>query len=368
MASIVKFDHVSKVFGGKIVAVNDVSLSIAEGEFVTLLGPSGCGKTTLLRMLAGFEAPSSGQIELAGEDVTHLPPYKRNVNMVFQDYALFPHLTIQKNVAFGLERLRMDREEIGKKVRATLDLVDLSDKADRKPHELSGGQRQRVALARAIVREPKVLLLDEPLSALDANLREAMQVELKHLHERIGLTFVMVTHDQTEALVMSDRTVVMHNGAIVQVGAPAELYDRPATTYVADFVGTSNLLQGVVQKVNGVAAEVAVGSASLRCTPRGEVAAGQEVIVGFRPEKLRLLGASEKPDKDWNVFEANVGEVLFHGSSVRMRCKLASGEQIVCDMQLGTSAAASGIPEQGSKVRFTMDPASVPLFTEDDRA
>jgi putative spermidine/putrescine transport system ATP-binding protein/spermidine/putrescine transport system ATP-binding protein len=367
MTSLVRFNNVTKVFGSDTLAVDNISLSIAEGEFVTLLGPSGCGKTTLLRMLAGFEAPTSGTIELAGEDVTELPPYKRNVNMVFQDYALFPHLTVQKNIAFGLERLRLERSEINQKVAAMLSLVDLTDKADNKPYELSGGQRQRVALARAIVREPRVLLLDEPLSSLDANLREAMQVELKHLHRQLGLTFVLVTHDQTEALVMSDRTVVMNNGSIVQVGTPSELYDQPATTYVADFIGTSNLLNGTVAEVGASSVGVAVGDVNFQCAARNSLVTGQQVIVGFRPEKVQLLTPEEKAGAGWNVFESRVTEVLFHGSRARLRCNLPGGASIICDLQLGTSAAKFGIPEPGSTVKLAMDPDNVPIFTEDDR-
>ncbi len=367
MTALVQFDNVTKVFGKSIVAVDNVSLSIAEGEFVTLLGPSGCGKTTLLRMLAGFEMPTEGNITLAGDDVTQLPPYRRNVNMVFQDYALFPHLTVQKNVAFGLERLGLPREEISSKVASTLSLVGLSDKIEARPYELSGGQRQRVALARAIVREPKVLLLDEPLSSLDANLREAMQVELKHLHEQLGLTFVLVTHDQTEALVMSDRAVVMHNGSISQVGTPAELYDQPATTYVADFVGTSNLLKGMVSKTAGTGAEVAVGSTKLHCNGAPELSVGQDVIVGFRPEKVRVIGAKEKAPESWDVLECQISEVLFHGGGIRLRCTLRDGEKIICDVQLGTTAEKFGIPEAGSKIKLAIDPDNVSIFTEDDR-
>ena len=266
MNAIFEIDHVSRIFGGKVVAVDDVSLNIAEGEFVTLLGPSGCGKTTLLRMLAGFEMPDRGSVRLDGRDVTFLPPYRRDVNMVFQDYALFPHLSAAKNVAFGLERKKLGRAEIAKQVEAALQLVGLSTMAGRMPHQLSGGQRQRVALARAIVRRPRVLLLDEPLSALDANLREAMQVELKHLHNKLGITFVMVTHDQTEALVMADRIVVMDRGRIAQTGTPSDLYDRPASAYVASFVGTSNFIEGTVSAVPGGIALQAPGL-MLRCPP-----------------------------------------------------------------------------------------------------
>ena len=366
MKPIIEIDHVSRIFNGKIVAVDDVTLDVAEGEFITLLGPSGCGKTTLLRMLAGFEQPDKGAVRLDGHDVTHLPPYRRDVNMVFQDYALFPHLTIAKNVAFGLERLRLGRSEIGRKVTDALALVGLSDKADQMPHQLSGGQRQRVALARAIVRQPRVLLLDEPLSALDANLREAMQVELKHLHSKLGLTFVMVTHDQTEALVMSDRIVVMHRGRIAQAGTPSDLYDRPETTYVADFVGTSNLIPCEVASVTRDVIEVDHNGIRLRCPARRSVATGQKVIAGIRPEKLRLIAANDAADA--NMLTCDVEERLFHGNSIRLRCRLPSGESFLCDQQLSAAAAIGTVPEPGQSIRLAADPDSISLFTEDDRA
>ena len=364
---IIEIDHVSRVFSGKVVAVDDVTLDVAEGEFITLLGPSGCGKTTLLRMLAGFEQPDRGAIRLDGQDVTQLPPYKRDVNMVFQDYALFPHLTIAKNVSFGLERLRLDRGEIGRKVDDALALVGLSEKADRMPHELSGGQRQRVALARAIVRRPRVLLLDEPLSALDANLREAMQVELKHIHYKIGLTFIMVTHDQTEALVMSDRIVVMHRGRIAQAGTPTDLYDRPESTYVANFVGTSNLLNAVVAKVTKTEIRVDHAGLGFHCPARVVATAGQHVIIGIRPEKLRVVSATEAGKADGNIIVGEVEERLFHGNSVRLRCRLPSGESFVCDQQLAASAALGGVPDAGQTIHLAADADSIALFTEDDR-
>ncbi|MGE4250957.1 MAG: ABC transporter ATP-binding protein [Parvibaculaceae bacterium] len=368
MKPIIEIDHVSRIFGGKLVAVDDVTLAVAEGEFITLLGPSGCGKTTLLRMLAGFERPDRGAIRLDGHDVTQLPPYKRDVNMVFQDYALFPHLTIAKNVAFGLERLRLDRADIVRKVEETLQLVGLADKADRMPHQLSGGQRQRVALARAIVRRPRVLLLDEPLSALDANLREAMQVELKHLHRKLGLTFIMVTHDQTEALVMSDRIVVMHKGRVAQAGTPADLYDRPASTYVANFVGTSNLLKGIVAGASRT--EITVDHAGLRfhCPPLRTVTPGQHVIIGIRPEKLRMAAARKGAGSEPNVIDCEVEERLFHGNGIRLRCLLSSGEPLLCDQQLTGAAALAEMPQKGARIRLAADADSITLFTEDERA
>lgn len=363
MKSIIEIDGVSRTFGGKVVAVDNVQLHVAEGEFVTLLGPSGCGKTTLLRMLAGFEMPDSGSVRLDGKDVTFLPPYRRDVNMVFQDYALFPHLTAAKNVGFGLERQKLDRAEIGKRVESALQLVGLSAMADRMPHQLSGGQRQRVALARAIVRRPRVLLLDEPLSALDANLREAMQVELKHLHNKLGITFIMVTHDQTEALVMSDRIVVMHRGRIAQAGTPSDLYDRPASTYVASFVGTSNIVEGTIVSVaDGIAFERQ--GLRLRCLPLPGFSPGQRALAAIRPERLRIVTAGAK---EANVIACTVEERLFHGNSVRLRCRLASGEVFLCDRQLNASRDLGALPDAGQPVHFAADPDSIALFREDSR-
>ncbi|WP_292634124.1 ABC transporter ATP-binding protein, partial [Mesorhizobium sp.] len=241
--ALVRLQKVSKVFPGGIVGLDSVDLDIAPGEFLTLLGPSGCGKTTSLRVIAGFESPTSGNVLLEGRDITGLRPFDRPVNTVFQDYALFPHMDVAANVGFGLSLRKMSGTEQAKRIREALDMVGLADKLRARVSELSGGQRQRVALARAIVCEPRVLLLDEPLSALDAHLREQMQVELKRLQSRLGTTFVMVTHDQTEALSISDRIVVMNKGRIEQIAAPATLYDRPATRFVASFIGTMNLLQ-----------------------------------------------------------------------------------------------------------------------------
>ena len=363
MKSIIEIDNVSRTVGGKVVAVDNVQLDVAEGEFVTLLGPSGCGKTTLLRMLAGFEMPDQGAVRLDGKDVTFLPPYRRDVNMVFQDYALFPHLTAAKNVAFGLERQKLDRAEIAKQVESALQLVGLSAMAERMPHQLSGGQRQRVALARAIVRRPRVLLLDEPLSALDANLREAMQVELKHLHNKLGITFIMVTHDQTEALVMSDRIVVMHRGRIAQAGTPSDLYDRPASTYVASFVGTSNILEGtIVSMSDGIVFQQE--GLTLRCPRRPGFSKGQRAVAAIRPERLRIVAAGAQ---GVNVIACTVEERLFHGNSVRLRCRLASGDVFLCDRQLNGSRDLGTLPDAGQAVHFAADPDSIALFQEDSR-
>lgn len=240
---ILKIDHVSKAFGKKVV-LKDASISIRKGEFVTLLGPSGCGKTTLLRMIAGFELPTSGQILLEGNDITPLPPYQRPMNTVFQKYALFPHLSVYDNIAFGLKLKKKSEDEIDQKVLTALKMVSMTDYEERDVNSLSGGQQQRVAIARAIVNEPQVLLLDEPLSALDAKMRKDMQMELREMHERLGITFIFVTHDQEEALTLSDTVVVMNDGVVQQIGTPQDIYNEPANPFVADFIGESNIFNG----------------------------------------------------------------------------------------------------------------------------
>jgi putative spermidine/putrescine transport system ATP-binding protein/spermidine/putrescine transport system ATP-binding protein len=363
MPHIVELDRVSKSFAGGVTAVDDVSLAVEEGEFVTLLGPSGCGKTTTLRMIGGFDLPTQGMIRLAGEDVTHLPPYQRQVNMVFQDYALFPHMSVGRNVAYGLERMKLPREEIDKIVRSTLQQVELAEVIDRKPHQLSGGQRQRVALARAIARKPKVLLLDEPLSALDANLREQMQVELKHLHDRLGLTFILVTHNQTEALVMSDRVVVMEAGRVAQVGTPDEIYDKPASPYVANFIGTSNLIEMTVDAVSDGCIDLKRGGLSLKARPQGRTAAvGQLLLAGVRPEKAMLVGSAAEAPAGMSVLTGSVQEVLFHGSNARIRVELAGGSPFLIDLPLGSTHARLALPRRGEPVAIAVHPDNVTLF------
>jgi spermidine/putrescine transport system ATP-binding protein len=279
----VRLDGVTKRFDD-VVAVDDLSLAIEQGTFFALLGPSGCGKTTTLRMIGGFDEPTSGRVELGGADVTGLPPYRRDVNTVFQSYALFPHLSIHENVAFGLRRRRVGRDEIRRRVAAMLELVGLAGLGRRRPRQLSGGQQQRVALARALVNQPRVLLLDEPLGALDLKLRKQMQLELKRIQHEVGITFIHVTHDQEEAMTMADAIAVMNGGRIEQLGAPRELYERPRTAFVAGFLGVSNLLHGVVS-----------GAGTVRLDGAGEVRvtaelpdAGARVAVGVRPEKLSL--------------------------------------------------------------------------------
>jgi spermidine/putrescine ABC transporter ATP-binding subunit len=362
MADIIEIAHLTKSFGGA-PAVDDVSLAVREGEFVTLLGPSGCGKTTTLRLIAGFEYPDAGTVLVGGEDVTDLPPYRRPVNTVFQDYALFPHMTVAQNVGYGLRIAGVTRADITKRVGEALRMVDLVEKIDAMPAELSGGQRQRVALARAIIRQPKVLLLDEPLSALDVKLREAMQVELKHLHSRLGITFLLVTHDQKEALVMSDRVLVMDAGRIVQAGRPADLYDRPASPYVADFLGSSNLLEATVASVEAGRIVAAAGPARIAAGGNGlRFQPGDRVLVAIRPEKALLAATGATLPASFNRIEGTVIENLFHGHTLRTGVDIGLDVPFVVDAQLQRALSQTQAPAPGTRVAVGIDPANVTLF------
>jgi putative spermidine/putrescine transport system ATP-binding protein/spermidine/putrescine transport system ATP-binding protein len=362
VSEIIRIENLRKEFGDT-VAVADVSLSIERGEYVTLLGPSGCGKSTVLRMIGGFETPTSGRIWLDGEDVTEVPPNKRAVNMVFQDYALFPHMTVGQNVGYGLRVAGVPRGEIRTRVAETLALVGLSEKADSNPAELSGGQKQRVALARAIARHPKVLLLDEPLSALDANLREQMQVELRILHNKVGLTFVMVTHDQSEALVMSDRVVVMRDGYVSQTGDPVSLYDAPANSYVADFIGATNLFSSRVQAANGKTTISCFGQPLDIDHPRvGGETAGEQ-LFGFRPEKARLIRPNGAVPEG-NLLKGRLETVLYHGSTIRSVVTVGDGRLFV-DMLLDDTYDPARHIGVGDEVLVSIDPHKIlPFATE----
>jgi putrescine transport system ATP-binding protein len=324
---LIRFEGVTKRFG-EVVAVDGLTLDIFPGEFFCLLGPSGCGKTTLMRMLAGFEAPDAGRVLLAGQDLAGVPPHRRPVNMMFQSYALFPHLTVEGNVGFGLKQERLPKAEIRERVAEMLRLVQLERFGARRPDQLSGGQRQRVALARALAKRPKVLLLDEPLAALDRKLREETQFELMEIQARLGTTFLVVTHDQGEAMAMSDRIAVMDAGRIVQTGTPAEIYETPASRFVAGFVGDVNILEGTARGPDG--ALFAIDSAAV---PDGlfledvrGVAAGQAVAVAVRPEKMVLH--RERPVGVSNVLAAEVFDVAYLGDSTVYRVRLDTGETI----------------------------------------
>jgi putative spermidine/putrescine transport system ATP-binding protein len=311
---------------GSVAAVDGVSVDIARGEFFTLLGPSGSGKTTTLRLIAGFELPDSGRVELGGQDVTNRPPYARDVNTVFQDYALFPHMTVQDNVEYGLRIRKVDKAERRQRSGEALEMVSLAGYGARKPAQLSGGQRQRVALARAIVNRPRLLLLDEPLGALDLKLRQGMQVELKRIQSEVGITFIYVTHDQEEALTMSDRLAVFDNGQIVQVGAPAEVYERPATAFVAGFVGVSNMLERD----------------------------GRRFTV--RPEKIRLLDDRAAPGAGEHSESGTIADVAYAGMVTRYVVALDAGGELQVVRQNLETSSADALEDRGRKVRVAWRP------------
>lgn len=303
---IIGVEHVSKFFGDKAV-LNDVNLSVRKGEFVTILGPSGCGKTTLLRLIAGFQTASEGVITIAGKDITQTPPHKRPVNTVFQKYALFPHLNVFNNIAFGLKLKKLPGATIEKKVKQALRMVGMTDYEDRDVDSLSGGQQQRVAIARAIVNEPEVLLLDEPLAALDLKMRKDMQMELKEMHQKLGITFVYVTHDQEEALTMSDRVVVMNHGVIQQVGSPTDIYNEPVNAFVADFIGESNIIDGVMLED----CKVEFCGRTFECVDKGfEKNAPVDVVI--RPEDLKIVYAGD------GLLQGVVESIVFKGVHYEM--------------------------------------------------
>ncbi len=307
MSTAVELTGVSKLFGD-VVAVDGIDLAIADGEFFSLLGPSGCGKTTTLRMIAGFEFPTKGSIEIHGREMGLEPPNRRPVNTVFQSYALFPHMSVAENVAFGLRMKRAGDAEIAERVTRALDQVQLLLRADARPTQLSGGQQQRVALARALVNEPEVLLLDEPLGALDLKLRQAMQIELKELQERVGITFVYVTHDQVEALTMSDRIGVMDNGKLLQIGAPQDIYEHPTSRFVADFIGEINLLPGKV--IDSATVELMGGQ---RVPAETDFAVDATITVAVRPERFVLFDLEENVPAGRNRLEGIVSRRVYHG-------------------------------------------------------
>jgi putrescine transport system ATP-binding protein len=321
---LIRFEEVSRHFAD-VPAVDRVSLDIFAGEFFALLGPSGCGKTTLLRLLAGFEVPDEGRILLDGEDLTPVPPHRRPVNMMFQSYALFPHLTVEGNIAFGLKQEGLPKSEIAARVVDMLALVQLAGLANRKPQQLSGGQRQRVALARSLVKRPRVLLLDEPLAALDRKLREETQFELMHLQERLKLTFIIVTHDQQEAMTVADRMAVMDRGRLIQVGAPAEIYEQPSSRWVADFIGDVNLIEGQVVEAEPAATVVATaGAGRLRSLAPAQCKPGDSVWVALRPEKLRIAREPPALAGD-NCAGGRVADIAYLGDLSIYKVRLDSG-------------------------------------------
>jgi spermidine/putrescine transport system ATP-binding protein len=344
----VELRNVTKRFG-EVVAVDNISLQIHDGDFFALLGPSGCGKTTTLRMIAGFEIPTEGELYIQGEFMGDTPPFRRNTNMVFQSYALFPHMSVARNVAFGLEMKRVPKAEIQRRAQEALEMVRLGNLGHRRPTQLSGGQQQRVALARALVNRPSVLLLDEPLGALDLKLRKDMQLELKKLQQQVGITFVYVTHDQGEALTMSNRIAVMHQGHVLQIGGPTEIYERPNCRFVADFIGESNFLAGQVLERTAEYVTVLVGE-KLRVLvaagpdsvlaghpAQGDIVPGRQVTLAVRPEKIRLL--REPPAGLLNLLPGRVEEVVYVGTETQFRVRLEEGSLLSVRQQNVISSA-----------------------------
>jgi spermidine/putrescine transport system ATP-binding protein len=341
--------------GETVRAVKGLDLTIGEGEFFSLLGPSGCGKTTTMRMIAGFEEPTEGEVFLHGKKVTGVPAHKRDVNMVFQSYALFPHMSVFENVAFGLRRRGVERSEITRRVGEMLEIVDLTGREKRRPGQMSGGQQQRVALARALVNRPRALLLDEPLGALDLKLRQLMQVELKRIQREVGITFVYVTHDQGEALTMSDRIAVMNDGCMEQLGSPRDIYEHPASKFVAGFIGTSNLLSGEVGEVSGGHAMISYGTDERIVVPLRDGAAvsgGQQVELTVRPEKIEIGVGS--PPGDGSAIRGTVSEVVYLGTSTNYQVITSAGAEVVVFTQNATSA--EDIAVRGDNVWLSWDP------------
>jgi putative spermidine/putrescine transport system ATP-binding protein len=329
-AAFVAFDHVQKSYDGEVLVVKDLNLEIAKGEFVTMLGPSGSGKTTCLMMLAGFETATHGDILLGGRPINNIPPHKRGIGMVFQNYALFPHMTVRENLAFPLEVRKIGKSERERMVKDALDMVQMGDFASRRPAQLSGGQQQRIALARALVFKPELVLMDEPLGALDKQLREHMQFEIKHLHENLGITVVYVTHDQSEALTMSDRVAVFEDGRIQQLAAPDDLYERPDNAFVAQFIGENNTLKGKVLAKDGDFVTVEVeGGLTVRALSVNDGGVGGLSRLSLRPERVALT--SEGP----NATEARVLELIYLGDHIRCRLEVAGNDQFVVKVPNG---------------------------------
>ncbi len=330
--AFVAFDHVQKSYDGVSLVVKDLNLTIAKGEFLTMLGPSGSGKTTCLMMLAGFETATSGEIRLDGRPINQVPPHKRGIGMVFQNYALFPHMTVGENLAFPLEVRGMSKSDREAKIKRALDMVQMFSFINRRPAQLSGGQQQRIALARALVFDPALVLMDEPLGALDKQLREHMQFEIKHLHNSLGITVVYVTHDQGEALTMSDRVAVFNDGRIQQLAPPADLYERPDNSFVAGFIGENNKLLGVIEQLSEGRALVRLETGELiDATPVNVREVGQKTLVSVRPERVEF-----KPDllpQGAHLIEAEVADVIYMGDILRVRLKMAGSDDFVVKMR-----------------------------------
>jgi spermidine/putrescine transport system ATP-binding protein len=362
----VRLDRVSKHFGA-LVAVREMELDIGGGEFFTMLGPSGCGKTTTLRMVAGFEQPTAGRVLIDGSDVAGLPSYRRPTNTVFQSYALFPHLSVRENVAFGLRRKKVAKAEIAERVEAELERVGLAAEINRKPNQLSGGQQQRVALARALVNLPKVLLLDEPLGALDLKLRKGLQVELKRIQRDVGITFVYVTHDQEEALTMSDRIAVMSNGVIEQVDTPETVYERPSTTFVAGFIGVSNLMPGQVTQAGGGRGTVRLDTGLEVETTIDGITTGERCHAVVRPEKLEIQHASETAHDGLPSVEGVVESSVYLGTSTQIVVRLPGDVSMTVLCPNVNEAERARLPGGGADVRLSWAPEHMHVVRESAR-
>ncbi|WP_342358730.1 ABC transporter ATP-binding protein [Terrarubrum flagellatum] len=351
---LVEFVDVEKAYGS-FQAVRNLNLHVGRGEFLTFLGPSGSGKTTTLNMLAGFERPTRGVITLEGKSVERLPPYERNIGMVFQNYALFPHMSVEENVAFPLSVRKTPKAEIAPRVKRALEMVRLEQFGDRKPAQLSGGQQQRVALARALVFKPSLVLMDEPLGALDKKLREHMQIELKQIHETLGVTIVYVTHDQSEALTMSDRVAVFEGGVVVQIGSPDTLYNEPATPFVAEFIGENNLLDGEVAKISGVQCLIALsGGKMIIANAADRLSAGDAVKLAIRPERISV---SREQARSENCVEAIVDGRIYLGDHQRLLARLENGD--VLTVKIGPE----GAPPSGEKIQLSWNAVDSRAFT-----
>jgi spermidine/putrescine transport system ATP-binding protein len=359
----VELHGVSKHFD-EVVAVQDMDLAIRPGEFFTMLGPSGCGKTTTLRMVAGFEQPTAGRVLIDGADVAGLPPHRRPTNTVFQTYALFPHLSVGENVAFGLRRKKVPRQEITRRVASELDRVGLAGEINRRPAQLSGGQQQRVALARALVNLPKVLLLDEPLGALDLKLRKGLQLELKRIQREVGITFVYVTHDQEEALTMSDRIAVMNRGAVEQVGVPEDVYERPETTFVAGFIGVSNLMPGTVASVNGERVRVELESGVGVEAGGNGLRPGERCHAVVRPEKLHIARAEEPAPDGRPSVEGVVDSSVYLGTTTQIVVRLKGDVPMTVLVPNADEAERQRLPGGGASVRLSWAPEHIHLVRE----
>ncbi len=348
----VVFEKIDKSYDGEVLVVKNLNLNISKGEFVTMLGPSGSGKTTTLMMLAGFETPTNGEIYLQNKPISKIPPYEREIGMVFQNYALFPHMTVQENLSFPLEVRKMNKSEVEEKVKKALDMVELGEFGTRFPAQLSGGQQQRVALARALVFEPRLVLMDEPLGALDKNLREQMQYEIKHIHERIGITVVYVTHDQSEALTMSNRIAVFNDGVVQQLSTPDILYEKPENSFVAEFIGENNTMLGTVKKLNGEYCEVDLDSGgTVKALKINVGSIGDKTKLSVRPERVVINSSNSNVNK----FEGEVEELIYLGDHIRARLNACGSNEFIVK-----------IPNEGqinlkekSKIQVSWEPSDI---------